>query len=102
MLDEQFIALSDPLRRRVLTSLLRSGSQTDLPQTGDGSGVYAGERELVLLTHVHLPKLEEYGFVDWNRADRRVAKGPRFDEIEPLLALLVGNRQELAGDWVPA
>ncbi len=39
------------------------------------------ERSLVRNTHVHLPKLDDAGFVDWNREDSTVTRGLRFEEI---------------------
>lgn len=38
--------------------------------------------------HVHLPKLEEAGFIRWERSDHHVFRGPAFDRFEPLLELL--------------
>lgn len=43
---------------------------------------------LVAMHHLHLPILEERGFVRWDRETDRVTRGPRFDELEPFLDLL--------------
>ncbi|MGA9401220.1 hypothetical protein [Haladaptatus sp.] len=48
------------------------------------------------MQHVHLPKLEDYGYIDWNRISEQVTKGPQFDEIKPLLTLLVENQEILS------
>lgn len=36
-------------------------------------------------THVHLPLLEQQGYIDWDRRHHEVTRGPRFDELRPLL-----------------
>lgn len=40
------------------------------------------------LFHDHLPKLDDAGFIDWNRTRGVVRRGPRFPEIAPLIGLL--------------
>ncbi len=52
------------------------------------------------MQHVHLPKLEEYGFIEWDRDSHEVRKGPKFNEIQPLLELLVSHSDELPDDWL--
>nr|WP_233510394.1 MULTISPECIES: hypothetical protein [unclassified Haloferax] len=54
------------------------------------------DRLKVELFHIHLPKLADAGFVEWNRHRGSVARGPRFDEIEPLLRFLDENAGELS------
>jgi len=46
--------------------------------------------------HNHLPKLDDLGFVSWDRENGVVATGPQFEEIRPLLELLADNGDELA------
>ncbi|WP_243645299.1 hypothetical protein [Natrarchaeobius chitinivorans] len=45
--------------------------------------------------HVHLPKLADYGFIEWSHGTDRVERGPRFDEIEPTLELLAAHHEGL-------
>jgi hypothetical protein len=52
----------------------------------------------VQMHHVHLPKLEANGFIDWDREDGAITKGPQFSEIRPLLELLVENQDSVAED----
>lgn len=37
------------------------------------------------LYHNHLPKLDDAGLIEWDREEGVVEKGPRFDEVHPLL-----------------
>ncbi|MDG5819614.1 hypothetical protein [Natronococcus sp. A-GB7] len=93
--DRVFEALASEQRRRILFALL----DEPLSLEGDG-GSLTGERAIpdaVLLErrHIHLPKLEDYGFVRWNPEREGVEKGPQFEEIEPVLALLADQQPEL-------
>lgn len=99
-LNESFEVLSHPCRRRILTRLFESN-----PRDEDGFDPIelasrAGDPELVgvELHHVHLPKLAESGFIDWNRDENVIRRGPRFDEIVPLLRLTANYRDELPAD----
>jgi len=61
------------------------------------------EAELVRLVgmkHIHLPKLEEYGFIDWDRNSNEVSKGANFEEIRPLLEMLADHEDELPEEWL--
>jgi hypothetical protein len=53
------------------------------------------------MQHVHLPKLADHGFIDWDQDTQRVTKGPQFDEIEPLLTVLSENQDVLPDRGVP-
>ncbi|WP_231185329.1 helix-turn-helix domain-containing protein [Haladaptatus sp. DYF46] len=81
-LDRIFDVFSHQSRRRILSKLA-----TDSPRD---EGEFEGkneelERSLISNTHVHLPKLADGGFIEWNREEGTVAHGPRFEEILPLL-----------------
>ncbi|MFC6718950.1 hypothetical protein ACFQHN_15380 [Natrialbaceae archaeon GCM10025896] len=52
------------------------------------------DEELLRLHYVHLPKLTDYGFIEWDRDAHVVTKGPRFDEMKPLLKLLIDQQKE--------
>lgn len=105
--DELFDALSSKHRRRILVALLEHNPQADVAPTPDDdpSGIdetAAREEELkrrrIEFYHVHLPKLADYGFIDWDRDRGEVTKGPRFEDIEPCLLLLRDNADDLPGD----
>lgn len=51
------------------------------------------------LVENHLPKLEEAGFIDWDREEGTITKGPRFDEIEPLIEQIQNRDDELPASW---
>lgn len=38
--------------------------------------------------HVHLPKLVQYGYIDWDHDAARVTKGAKFDDVRPLLEVV--------------
>jgi len=54
---------------------------------------------LLEMHHNHLPKLVEASFVDWNRGENVLRRGPRFDEIAPLIELIIEHREELPAGW---
>jgi len=100
-LDDALDALADRWRRALLLALLESNPQsTDPPAWKIDGGDDEDELDpLVKLRHVHLPKLEDYGFVEWDREADEIRKGPQFAEIRPLLELLDDHREELPSDW---
>jgi hypothetical protein len=54
----------------------------------------------IRMVHVHFPKLEAAGFMQWNRETNTIRKGPLFDEIRPLLVLMRDHADELPDDWI--
>ena len=117
MLDSTFDALTDRDRRRLLVDLMDhnpqfvpqlTGASKELADADEvllesqlaGSHEIADVDEDLLRMHcVHVPKLVEYGFVEWDEDDHDVTKGPQFDEIRPILELLDDRRDELPGEW---
>ncbi|MDG5761771.1 hypothetical protein QA600_20835, partial [Natronococcus sp. A-GB1] len=91
--DEIFDALSDVHRRRILISLLDHNPQTidqlssasesvSEMNTGIADEHLARSLEIdgvdktaVRLYHKDLPKLDTYGFVEWDRDENEVRKG---------------------------
>lgn len=100
MLDEMLRVLANEHRRRLLVALLEQDPQrgAKVPRA-----VHEGERELrrlrTELHHTHLPKLSDADYIQWDRENNVVEKGPKFDEIEPLLALMDEHADELPGRW---
>ena len=99
--DDMVDALADVQRRKLLVALLEHNPQDDTPvvMADSESDADAVER-LVTMQHVHLPKLADYGFIEWNEDTHEVTKGPKFDEIRPLLELLANHEDELPADWL--
>jgi hypothetical protein len=101
-LDIAFDALGSHQRRRVLVALLDQNPQSPRVE-GDGAGEAFGRREGERLSpamyHNHLPKLDAQGFVRWDRDTHEIERGPRFEEIRPLLELLDSHATVLPGEW---
>lgn len=98
--DETFDALSDVHRRRLLFDVLDHNPVDVSKLSGVPWQITEGDEERVRKHHVHLPKLVDYGFVEWDPEHDVVTKGPRFDEIRPFLELLDDHRDELPDGWV--
>ena len=102
-LDEMFDVLRNPYRRRLLVALLDHNPQEeDDPQIPADVSMADDDLDLlqVQMQHVHLPKLVQIGFVEWDEDANTVSKGPRFDEIRPLLELMRDHADELPDDWL--
>lgn len=97
MFDDVLDALAAPERRRLLFALLAAEPRAAKPVTSDDA---AGGGRPLAIHHVHLPKLADYGFVDWDRESGVVRTGPNFAEIRPLLELLIEHAEELPDGWV--
>lgn len=104
-LTELFEMLSHEYRRRILVAVARENPQDedDITSESIADGHEGDDDTLELLTqqlyHTHLPKLDDAGFVDWDRESGRITRGPRFEEIEPLLRLMSDHQDELPDDW---
>lgn len=83
-LDDALEALSHSRRRQLLFALQESESGVDAVPEDVVDGEVT-ERVVVDYAHVHLPLLEQQGYVRWDPDRDEVSRGPRFDELEPLL-----------------
>lgn len=106
-LGECLEALGAAQRRDLLRTLLVHDPQEEGPVEIDvDEPDEAADRRRIRLQHVHLPKLEASGFITWDRDAGEVSKGPQFEEIRPLLELLVGQESdppqedELPHEWL--
>ncbi|RKD93468.1 DUF7344 domain-containing protein [Halopiger aswanensis] len=93
--DEVFDALAAAQRRRLLFALLDDAPQHVTELSGVPWSIPKSEADTIAEHHRHLPKLDESGFIDWDREEQVITKGPRFDEIEPVLECLNDRRDEL-------
>lgn len=97
-LDQVFAALGHRHRRRILSRLFeRSPRDVEelLPAVEDEA---ERERFELEIYHSHLPKLDGAGFVEWYR-EREVRRGPKFDQVAPLIELFDSHGNRLPGEW---
>lgn len=110
--DDAFDAMADLQRRQLLNRLftedpqpvpLLSSVSQEILQAQEGflREYLTGSREIanadkadIRTHHVHLPKLTEYGHVKWDRDAHVTTKGPKFDDVKPLLELVENQRDE--------
>lgn len=100
MLDEIMEALADEHRRQLLAALAEENPEAPV-QTPEG--VQLGREPLdnlqIEMYHQHLPQLEEVGFIEWKKEEAVVVKGPKFEQIEPVLELFEEHKKELPAEW---
>lgn len=100
-LDQQFKALSHPTRRRILLTLDEHNPRDE--EEFESTAFRTADQELAPLTqplyHKHLPHLADAGFIEWDRDTNTITRGPRFEDIEPLLELIRTHQDELPDDW---
>jgi hypothetical protein len=98
-LDQAFRALADHRRRRLLLAIRDTSGETGavtVPEdVVDGGGV--SDRLVLRYDHVHLPMLEDWGYIKWDRRRDQVAEGPRFDQLRPVLEVA----EEYGGSTAP-
>lgn len=87
MNNDCFRACANEHRRRLLAALLDTHAQdgavhvSKTVQTDEG-GL---DRLQVELYHIHLPKLIEYGYIQWDEENHEIRTGPQFEEVRPLV-----------------
>lgn len=88
--DNVYDCLANEQRRRLLFSLLVENSQTASPIDLDTllDITVFDYPQIVKYQYVHLPKLDDHGFINWIPDTCFVEKGPEFGEIKPVLKLL--------------
>lgn len=97
MNDFTFDALANEHRRTLLVELFESRPHEDtVPIPTDGnSGASDPDHQRTALYHTHLPKLVDYGFIQWNERTHEIRRGERFEEIRPLLEFVADDDEEL-------
>lgn len=80
--DDVFGALADGKRRRLFLALWQRGPETGMVPLRDIPSL-STEHDRLELRHVHLPMLEEMGYVRWDRERGTVGRGPRYEEVLP-------------------
>lgn len=95
-------ALADPYRRQLLLALLDHNPQDD--DDRDPLNIVEGDEEPEVLetelVHAHLPKLADMEYITWDRTEKTISRGPKWEQIAPLLELLHENRDELPEGWL--
>lgn len=88
MNDTIFDALANEHRRRLLVALLddapRSAGRREAETVETGALKHETQVRTAMY-HNHLPKLADYGYIEWNADSREIDKGPEFGEIRSLL-----------------
>lgn len=84
--DVVYRALVDPDRRRILGALAeydpgKTISALDVVRRGERDA----ERLKTALYHNHLPRLDDAGFVSWDRSSLAVERGQAFDDVQSVL-----------------
>jgi hypothetical protein len=87
--DRIMEVLSKQQRRAILYRLKREDRLEPF------QGPDAMDSSEIELYHVHLPKLEAAGYIDWNRETGAVMKGPQYDEVETFLTLIENHADEV-------
>lgn len=100
-IDGALRSFANPYRRQLLVTLLAHNpeDETAIPDdlTTDDEEL---ELMLIEMEHNHLPKLEELGLIEWDRENGVVRRGPTFQELRPLLELMVKHSDELPDGWL--
>lgn len=105
--DRLLDALNHRYRRRLLMALsehnpqpieghLDAGTMLE-PAAGLESDEMTTQIENV---HKHLPKLVNYGYISLDETTNQISKGENFEEVEPLLTLLLSHEDELGVTWL--
>lgn len=100
-----FEALANSDRRQLLLALFDANPQDDddldpLDLLVEGETTHDFGITRLELTHSHLPKLAEMGFIEWDRELDELSKGPNWKEIAPLLRLMHKHQDELPDKWL--
>lgn len=97
-LDEVFSALGHRHRRRILSRLFEKSPRYVEELVAAGPEDVDRDRLEVELHHIHLPKLEDAGFVEWE-VGLQVRRGPKFDAVASVIALFERHGNHLPGKW---
>lgn len=117
--DQVFDAMADVQRRRLLVRLVHDEPQP-VPQLSSvaceilradeglleeylsgSSEIADADKADIRIHHVHLPKLAEYSYIEWDRDAHVTTQGPKFDDMRPLLEAVDETRKERHADDVP-
>lgn len=97
--------LADRTRRRLIVFLAYGNPEDvdDIPEDIRATDYVEGEALegfLESLREEHLPALEDSGIIDWDRETDVVTRGERFEDLWPILRLMIAHRERLPTDWL--
>lgn len=98
-LDRALDALSAPDRRRLLHRLGRQNEPRALTLEATVPPGRDPDRYRIGMRHVHLPKLVDYGYVEFLAERELVRPGNRFEEIARVVTILFEGRNRLPGSF---
>lgn len=86
-LDDALETLADYRRRELLFAVRETRGTVETVSVPEDAvdGETPGDRVVHEYRHVHLPMLEDHGYIHWDRRRDQIGEGPRFDELRPLL-----------------
>lgn len=94
-LDRAMDALAASTRRKLLATLHDAA-----PPVGIAVAEVVDESEQSSeLHHVHIPKLERYGYVEVTYSEELLYRGPCFDEVADVMCVAEANASKLPGGW---
>ena len=93
-LDTMMDALGKRPRRVILLKLLDEAGEVRVETLEERTTI---DEPHTQLHHAHLPMLERAGYLAWDRERGRVAAGPDFEKVEPMLRILKHYTNEFSG-----
>jgi len=111
VITNTFSILADPIRRYVLCYLDEQETPVSFGRLATRVAAWHTDSDpdavddatltemRTALYHVHLPKLAEAGYIEWDADTHTIRRGPNFDEIVPLLRLMAEHEDELPAGW---
>lgn len=100
-IDRSYDLLSHAYRRQILYALREDGTATtgELADAVLTAGLAdARDRTLAALVHTHLPKLDDYGIVEYDRDDGVASLADGVSRLEPFLEL-TARRETDSEQW---
>ncbi|MDH5021053.1 hypothetical protein [Halobacterium rubrum] len=94
-LDRSMDALAASTRRQLLATLHDSAPPVGIAV----AEVVEESAQSNELHHVHIPKLERYGYVEVTHGEELLYRGPRFDEVADVMRVVEANASKLPGGW---
>ena len=91
ILDFYLEVLANTYRRQLLTTLLEQDQPVDIHSLIPATVATSNEdvdNLTIQMIHKHLPKLDSAEIIEWDQETEQVVKGPRFEDIRPLIQMI--------------